>query len=101
VLILSLIGSVLLPNAQAASYFEACLNAYRASGDQEQSALVLARLGAILQLQGDESRAESMLSESVILMRVRGQHAKLYIVLAELSHLEMSQGKLLRALEHI
>jgi hypothetical protein len=42
-----------------------------------------------------------MLSESVILMRVRGQHAKLYIALAELSHLERSQGKLLQALEHI
>jgi tetratricopeptide (TPR) repeat protein len=87
--------------AQAASSFEAYLDMYRTGGDQEQYAHVLTRLGVILQLQRDESRAESMLSESVTLMRAKGQHTKLFIALAELSDLEGSQGKLIQALEHM
>lgn len=58
-------------------------------------------MGAIFQLQGDESRAESLLLESVTLMRTRGQRARLYIALAELSNLEGSQGKLIQALGHM
>ena len=87
--------------AQAASYFEACLDWYRASRDQEHYALVLARMGVIFQLQGDESRAESMLRESVSLMHAGGPRTKLYIALAELSDLEGSQGKLIQALGHM
>jgi tetratricopeptide (TPR) repeat protein len=86
---------------QAASYLESCLEVYQASGDQEQYALIRARMGVILQHQGDESRAETMLNESVTLMRERGQRAKLYIALAELSDLEGSQGKLIQALGHM
>src|SRR6266702_6384299 len=87
--------------AQAASSFEAYLDVYRTSEDQEQYAHVLTRLGVILQLQRDESRAESMLSESVTLMRAGGQRTKLFIALAELSNLEASQGKLIQALGHM
>jgi len=87
--------------AKAANSFEVCLDWYRASGDHEHYALMLARVGVICQLQGDESRAESLLRESVALIRERGQRAKLYIALAELSDLEGSQGKLIQALGHM
>jgi tetratricopeptide (TPR) repeat protein len=87
--------------AQAASSFKACLNWYRASGDHEYYALVLARMGVIFGLQGDASQAESMLSESVSLLRAGGQRTKLFIVLADLSNLEASQGKLIQALRHM
>src|SRR5260370_8906178 len=62
---------------------------------------MLARVGVICQLQGDESRAESLLRESVALMRERGQRAKVYIALAGLSGRGGSQGKLIQALGHM